>query len=119
MTGIEVHSFRVMDENLEMKEDFFASAGDFTVMVEGVEDLQLAFVLNDGTYKNDGLPALVESVRATAITLLGVLPTDRTLGGEGAFFRPEIEDHEAGVVNDRRRRVVMRELTWGRNTAGL
>jgi len=119
VTGIEALSFRVMNETLEMKEGFFASPGDFTVMAEGVEDLQVAFVLNDGTYKNDGLPALVEQVRATAITLVGVLPADRTLGGAGTFVRPEIEDHEAGTVGDRRRRVVMRELTWGRNLAGL
>ena len=110
--GIVVRSFRVVDETLEMKEGLVDSEGDFFGLATGIEDLQLAWILADGTFVNDGIPA-TENIRATVVTLVNIQPPDMSVGLN--FFRPAVEDHEEGLVFDRRRRKVSRQLIWGRN----
>lgn len=114
VTGLEVRTFRVKDEALEMKTDFFAGPGNFELLAARIEDLQVAYILNDGTYVNNGIPAQVENIRAAALTLVGISPLDLTIGGT-PFFRPAVEDHTAGTARDKRRRSVWREIVWGRN----
>lgn len=115
VTGVVVRTFRVMNETLEMKEGFFASPGDFVGLAEGIEDLQLGFILADGSYVDDGIPAQVQNVRGTSVGLVAIDPVDLNLGGDEFFVRPALGDRDEGTDANRRRRTVRQEVIWSRN----
>jgi len=113
-TGIVVNTYRVMNETLQMKTDFINGDEDYITVAESIEDMQLAWVLSDGSYINDGLPADLQTIRGTVISLVSIGPNDMSVG-PAMFTRPEVEDHEEGVAGNRRRRAIARQLIWSRN----
>ena len=114
MTGIVVNTYRVMNGTLQMKTDFIDGDEDYITVAESIEDMQLAWVLSDGSYVNDGLPGDLQSIRGTVVSLVSIGPNDMSVGA-AMFTRPGVEDHVEGAVADRRRRAVARQLTWSRN----
>lgn len=124
--GLQYFAFRVRDNQLEQKNGMFNPTTDnpgaaFTPLLEDVEDLQIAWVYNDGTVWNDspanqlpttnqvpsqdGLGGAIRDiidVRAMRISITARAPREIPNQLTARFFRPASEDRVAEPVRDRR-----------------
>ncbi len=118
---------RVMrDQNgipqLQQKNDIFDpndAANNFTPLLDNIEDLQIAYIYNDGTIWNDGinqlatpgnvptqnattpLPTDIANVVGLRISVTGIANEPVSFAERAKFFRPASEDRPAAVNADR------------------
>ncbi|MFQ5597542.1 MAG: prepilin-type N-terminal cleavage/methylation domain-containing protein [Nitrospiria bacterium] len=89
-------------------------AGASSVIASGIEDFQIAYLLNDGTVANT-LVGAVASVRAVRVSILA-----RNANPDGAATistRPVLEDHAAGAAADNFHRRMITRVVEIRNSA--
>jgi len=124
--GVRFFSFRVRDGQLQQKQGLFdqgvdAPGANFTPLLEDIEDLQVAWVFDDGTIWNDttahrlgttnqvpsqdtvgGIVRDVTAVRGLRISVTARAPRDLPNQVTARYVRPASEDRLVGAVRDRR-----------------
>jgi len=124
--GVRFFSFRVRNNELQQKQGLFDSAVDapganFTPLLEDIEDLQVAWVYDDGTIWNDtaahrlgttnqvpsqdtlgGATRDIALVRGLRISVTARAPRDLPNQAFARYVRPASEDRAVGAARDRR-----------------
>jgi hypothetical protein len=137
--GVKFRAFRVRDGWLEQKDGIFNPntdnpGNDFVPLLPNVEDLQIAWLYNDGTVWNSaaqqlpvgvypgvipsqatGNPYDVENVMGLRMTVTARSSTEIYWEDGNRFRRPAAEDHTASGVTDRFYHESVTELAMIRN----
>ncbi len=116
MGAVRYTCFRVKSFQLQQRWGLFDPAAPdagFVPLLDNVEDLQVAYIYNDGTILNNavppqagpnGTPTATDVTNVVGIRLTVTARSDRlpvTLTHRNRFGRPAAEDHAAGGLDDR------------------
>jgi type II secretory pathway component PulJ len=116
MGAVRYTCFRVKNNQLQQRWGLFDPTSPdtgFVPLLDNVEDMQIAYIYDDGTVVNNavppqvgpsGTPTATDVIHVVGIRLTVTARSDRlpvTLTHRNRFGRPAAEDHAAGGLDDR------------------